>query len=204
MKHKPLLRSLYAKCSHHSFWNAKQKETSTMCSIFHKLLQHALTGFYIATDWMQWEHTELLLYGEARSDDSVCLHNPSSKPNNLFNRARCDPPKTSSPLINITGSQNRFSHLPHTRISNQKWPTSGPTQINMRSALRFSHKISQSEGPLDDSHGSSSDARSQTQESFGGMVGSSLKCIYNPASVIEHRSLCYLKKKVSRYKTSTT
>lgn len=69
---------------------------------------------------MQWEHTELLLYGEARSDDSVCLQNPNSKPNNLFNRARCDPSKTSSPLINITGSQNRFSHDPHTRISNRK------------------------------------------------------------------------------------
>ncbi len=85
-------------------------------------------------------------------------------------------------------------------------------------------KISQSEGPLDDSHESSSDARSQTQESFGGMVGSSLKCIYNPvlfkekgqqmqnvniteilgcqgesSRIISHLGECFGEKKLSRH-----
>lgn len=86
-----------------------------MCSIFHKLLQHALTGFYITTDLMQQEHKELLLYDEACPDISVLLQSPRRKPSNLFNRARCDPCKTSSILINITGSQNL-----HIKVQN-KW-----------------------------------------------------------------------------------
>lgn len=124
MKQNPALRSPLCKVFSLFFLKCKTKETRKMCSIFHKLLQHALTGFYITTDLMQWEHPELLLYDESCPDNSVLLQSPSRKPSNLFNRARCDPRKTSSTLINITGS--RDSH-----IKVQKWPTSDPMQINM-------------------------------------------------------------------------
>lgn len=90
-------------------------------------------------------------------------------------------------LINITRSQD--SH-----IKAQKWPTSGPMQINM---FCFPHEISQSEGSLDDSHESSSEVHHKPRSHQEELQEAHLSIFTFSALVIGDKSLCYLKKKAN-------